>query len=803
MTNTEPGTDGIQPTTRTPAEAAPTRLMVILFTDIVGSVDLKKRLGDSAAARVIARHDDLFKEVVGATRGAEIVQDTGDGFLARFANVEGAVEAALRFQQAVRSEPWREQPIQLRAGLHLGDVAATGKISALAVDIASRVMGLAMPGQILMTRAVFDDARQHVRKHPGADDQGGASELRWMAHGPYLFKGNDEPMEVCEVGVERISPLRPPPDSEKAKRAIKAGDEQRYGLRPAVAQPVPQNERWILQSRVGRHGSGEAWFATDTRTGASREFTFDFAGNVVRSEDQAAIGCELRPGERVGNYVIREQIGEGGFAIVYAAEQERPVRRKVALKIMKLRMDTNRFDTERQALATMDHPNVAKVFDAGSTEAGRPYFVMEYVAGTPIDEYCDRQRLNIEERLQIFIQVCEAVQHGHQKAVIHRDIRPSNVLVSTKEGAPVVKVIDFGVAKAIAQRLTEKTIYAGQGQLIGTPEYMSPEQAEMTADDIDTHTDIYALGVILYELLAGLLPFDRSVLQSGTIDQVQTMIREVQPPKPSARLGAPSFDLKHAAELRRTSPPVLRRRLRGELDWITMKAMEKDRSRRYETAEGLAMDLRRHLDHEPVLAGPPSVGYRARKFIRRNRVAALAGSMVALTLMAATAVSFGFAINAAKQRRVAVTERDIAQTINDFLTAEVLGAVDPGRPDHELSKRDLLDLASKNLEGKFEGQPLVEASIRASLGEIYRSLAAYENAEEHLNRALELRRAELGGEHPDTLMSMNALADLYLTRGRHEEATTYATKALELSRAVPTEQDAVASDPPTDEKQEE
>ena len=215
---------------------------------------------------------ELCGRGVRAGTGAGIVQDTGDGCLARFATVKAAVEAALRFQHAVRSEPWREQPIQVREGLHLGDVAATGKISALAVDLASRVMGLAMPGQILMTRAVFDDARQHVREHPGADNQDGARELRWMAHGPYLFKGNDEPMEICEVGVERISPLRPPPDSEKAERVIKAGDEQRYGLRPAVAQPVPQNENWILQSKIGQDDWGEAWFATDTRTGASREF---------------------------------------------------------------------------------------------------------------------------------------------------------------------------------------------------------------------------------------------------------------------------------------------------------------------------------------------------------------------------------------------------------------------------------------------------------------------------------------------------------------------------------------------------
>jgi len=332
---------------------------------------------------------------------------------------------------------------------------------------------------------------------------------------------------------------------------------------------------------------------------------------------------QLNPGDRVGNYVIREQIGEGGFAIVYAAEQERPVRRKVALKIIKLGMDTKqviaRFEAERQALAMMDHPNVAKVFDAGATETGRPFFVMEHVAGESITDYCDKQRMTIEDRLGLFAQVCEGVQHAHQKGIIHRDIKPSNVLVTVKEGEPQVKVIDFGVAKAITQRLTEKTIYTEQGQLIGTPEYMSPEQAEMTGADIDTRSDIYSLGVLLYELLTGALPFDQTTLRQAAFGEIQRIIREEEPAKPSTRLSSLGDDSATSAKRRRVDPKSLYRELRGDLDWIVMKALEKDRSRRYASASEFAKDLHRHRRGEPVEAAPPSKLYRLSRFVRRNQ----------------------------------------------------------------------------------------------------------------------------------------------------------------------------------------
>ncbi len=360
---------------------------------------------------------------------------------------------------------------------------------------------------------------------------------------------------------------------------------------------------------------------------------------------------------KIGPYKLMEKIGEGGFGLVYVAEQQSPVKRKVALKVIKPGMDSReviaRFEAERQALAMMDHPNIARVFDAGTTELGHPYFVMELVRGVPITEYCDEQRLTMRERLELFVSVCQAVQHAHQKGIIHRDIKPSNVLVTLHDGRPVVKVIDFGVAKAVHQQLTDKTIYTRFAQVIGTPLYMSPEQAEMSGLDIDTRSDIYSLGVMLYELLTGTTPFDRERLAKLALDERVQIIRHEEPPKPSTRLRQSGDTLPSIAEQRRIEPAKLSRMFRGDLDWITMKALEKDRTRRYETASALAADVLRYLQDEPVEASPPSTAYRLKKFARRYRkVLATATAFVAL-LLAGIVVSAGFAISESKSRGLA------------------------------------------------------------------------------------------------------------------------------------------------------
>jgi eukaryotic-like serine/threonine-protein kinase len=329
-------------------------------------------------------------------------------------------------------------------------------------------------------------------------------------------------------------------------------------------------------------------------------------------------------GQKIECYKILEKVGEGGCGVVYVAEQTEPVRRRVALKVIKLGMDTKsvvaRFEAERQVLAMMDHPNIAKVFDAGATETGRPYFVMELVRGMKITEYCDEKKLPTRERLDLFVQVCRAIQHAHQKGIIHRDIKPSNVLVTVNDGVAVTKVIDFGIAKATTgQQLTEKTIYTALEQFIGTPAYMSPEQAMLTSLDIDTRSDIYALGVLLYELLTGKTPFDAQELLAIGLDEMRRTIREQEPPRPSTRLSTlPGKELNTTAQRRGLDAPKLVSELRGDLDWIVMKALEKDRARRYETANGLAMDIQRHLNNEPVVACPPSAVYRFEKLVRRN-----------------------------------------------------------------------------------------------------------------------------------------------------------------------------------------
>jgi WD40 repeat protein/serine/threonine protein kinase/tetratricopeptide (TPR) repeat protein len=383
------------------------------------------------------------------------------------------------------------------------------------------------------------------------------------------------------------------------------------------------------------------------------------------------------PGTLIGPYKLLEPIGEGGMGVVYMAEQTQPVRRKVALKIIKPGMDTRqvvaRFEAERQALALMDHANIARVLDAGATASGRPYFVMELVRGIPITEYCDRNRLSIDGRLELFAHVCQAVQHAHQKAIIHRDLKPSNILVTLIDGSAVPKIIDFGVAKAIGHSLTDKTLYTSFAQLIGTPLYMSPEQAEFSGVDVDTRSDIYSLGVLLYELLTGTTPFDQETFRTASYDEVRRIIREQEPPKPSTRISTLKGTQTTVSALRQSDPRRLRKSLHGELDWIVMKCLEKHRNRRYETANSLVADVRRHLNHEPVEASPPSAGYRLRKFARRNRAALLTTAFVATALVAVAVLAvldadrqrqFGLA-KAASTRKITTLAGDLKSSLAD------------------------------------------------------------------------------------------------------------------------------------------
>jgi serine/threonine protein kinase len=382
--------------------------------------------------------------------------------------------------------------------------------------------------------------------------------------------------------------------------------------------------------------------------------------------DMSRVQPAEKIGDRIGRYKLREQIGEGGCGVVYVAEQEEPVRRRVALKVIKLGMDTKqviaRFEAERQALALMDHPNIAKVLDAGATEAGRPYFVMELVRGIRITDYCDTNNLSTAERLKLFNTVCQAIQHAHQKGIIHRDIKPSNILVTPHDGVPVPKVIDFGIAKATEGRLTDLTIYTELHQFIGTPAYMSPEQAEMSGLDIDTRSDIYALGVLLYELLTGSPPFDAGELMASGLEAMRRTIREKEPARPSTRLSTMlDADLSTIARKRQSDSPKLVHQLRGDLDWIVMKALEKDRTRRYETASGFAADIQRHLQNEPVVARPASNLYRFQKMVRRNKLGFVATSAVVFALVAGIVVSSWQAIRATRAEREQSRLREAAQ----------------------------------------------------------------------------------------------------------------------------------------------
>ena len=526
----------------------------------------------------------------------------------------------------------------------------------------------------------------------------------------------------------------------EAARLLTAAPARQAFLDQACAGQPALRER--LESLLSAEAEAGKFF--QAATVAPGELARRLAGEQpppASSAEPAPVALAEGLGTRIGNYKLLQKIGEGGCGVVYMAEQERPIRRRVALKIIKLGMDTKsviaRFEAERQALAMMDHPNIARVLDAGATDTGRPFFVMELVRGIKITDYCDQNNLDTCQRLDLFIQICQAIQHAHQKGIIHRDIKPSNILVTLHDGVPVPKVIDFGIAKAIEVRLTEKTLFTAYEQMIGTPAYMSPEQAEMSGLDVDTRSDIYSLGVLLYELLTGRTPFDPKKLVQGGLAEMRRTLRESEPQRPSTMVTTLSGEeLTAVTEHHGAALPNLISILRGDLDWIVMKALEKDRKRRYETANGLAMDIERYLGNEPVIARPPSRLYRFQKLVRRNQVVFLAAAAVLLVLVLGLgAVTWlWFKEREARQRAVAaehveVELRQQAELREKITQLTLLTSQDKFQEADELLGK--IALTRPTLEG---------AAVMRSLGEWHARQGRWQAAAERFNQLLQLNQ---------------------------------------------------------------
>ena len=547
----------------------------------------------------------------------------------------------------------------------------------------------------------------------------------------------------------------------------------------AAALPVAERAV-LLEARCGSDAELRAFVTRlldhhDRRLGGFLDPPFAASQADTRTSEMPAATL------RIGPYTVVDRIGEGGMGTVFRAVQNVPVRREVALKVIKPGMDSRqvvaRFEAERQALALMDHPNIAKVLDAGETESGRPYFVMELVRGEPITDYCDRMSLSIEARLELFLDVCRAVQHAHQKGVIHRDLKPSNVLVTEIDGRPRARVIDFGLAKALGGALTEKSLMTQAGMLLGTPEYMSPEQAASGGADVDTRTDVYSLGAILYELLVGTAPFDSSLLRDAGLEAMLRAMREKDPVRPSSRVsegGQP--DSEATARCRSTDVRRLARTIRGELDWIVLKALERHRARRYDSASSLAADISRYLADQPVLAGAPGVAYRFGKFVKRHGVVVAATAGIFLAVVAAW-------IQSDIQRRRVQVERDRAEATIGFLT-DVLGTVSPDAHARGYTLEASIRDAEKSLATRFHDQPTVEARLRTTLGRSYRLLGDYPAAHANLARAIGLASGAGGANDPITLRAMFERAATYANEHKPDSAIALHEVVLARQRRI-------------------
>jgi non-specific serine/threonine protein kinase/serine/threonine-protein kinase len=594
----------------------------------------------------------------------------------------------------------------------------------------------------------------------------------------------------------------------------------------AVAEALPDRREELLSQLCS--GDAELRGLVERLLAHDRDGMRDFLPLLqLYQPTETARGGSGSPRSWIGPYEILEEVGHGGMGTVYAARQTRPVERDVALKVIRAGMDTKsviaRFEAERQALALMEHPNIAKVLDAGETAQGQPYFVMELIRGSPITDYCNRRHLTTRSRLELFVPVCEAIQHAHQKAIIHRDLKPSNVLVLEIDDRPVPKVIDFGVAKATARRLTDRTMLTEHGAMIGTLEYMSPEQADPTSEDVDTRSDVYSLGVILYELLVGTLPFDFGSPIAVGYDEIRRRILEDDPKRPSTRLSPVDDRSTACATHRGTDASTLRRQIRGDLDWITMKALEKNRSRRYASPMDLAGDIRRHLSDEPVEARPPSRIYRMRKFVRRHRLGVGAAAMVTVALAAAIVGTSAGLVRARRAEAEARLEQSRSERAAAFL-ANTLIMVDPSRMGETLAStlrqraaqyetrrtsgsapmtrssatsyeginmvdvarfvldEEILEKATERIEKELKQEPALASELYHSIGVAYKNLQLFRRAAECCERAVQLSEQANGRYHHSTIYRKVWLGHVYARLGRYPDAERVYADALYSAR---------------------